>query len=73
LIALFIPALGLAKGTTSNGAFLLLSAVVVPLSVSAGYLSHRYLEEPFRRWVRRTPQTPPVDVVRPVALAGSRA
>jgi peptidoglycan/LPS O-acetylase OafA/YrhL len=56
LIALLIPALGLDVRTTSNAQFLLLAAVVVPLSVLAGALSYRYLEQPFRRWARRVPR-----------------
>jgi peptidoglycan/LPS O-acetylase OafA/YrhL len=80
IIALVIPALGLHARTTSNAEFLMLSGAVVPLAILAGSLSWRYLEEPFRRWARRSPQprrSAPSDdtqeMLRPVALAASRA
>lgn len=77
LIALMIPILGLQVRTTSNTDFLLLSAVIVPLAIAAGAVSFRYLEEPFRRWARRTRTRRPSDdtheMLRPAALAPSRA
>jgi peptidoglycan/LPS O-acetylase OafA/YrhL len=72
-----IPALGLHVRTTSNAEFFILSAAVVPLAILAGSLSHRYLEEPFRRWARRAPRRRTSDdtqeILRPVALSPSRA
>ena len=53
LIKLLRPALGLDKGTTSNLDLLLLAAVTAPAAVDLGWLSYRFLEEPFRRWARR--------------------
>ena len=53
LIKLLRPALGLEKGTTNNVDLLLLAAVAAPLAVGIGWLSYRFLEEPFRRWARR--------------------
>ncbi len=76
LIALLIPTLGLRARTTSNIDFLLLSAAAVPIAVLVGSLSNRYLEEPFRRWARRTRRDRAADTqefVRPVVLAPSRA
>jgi peptidoglycan/LPS O-acetylase OafA/YrhL len=37
----------------SLGAFLILAAVVVPVSLLYGYLSARFLEQPIRRWAHR--------------------
>ena len=77
LIALLIPVLGLDVRTTSNMQFLVLAAVVVPVSVLTGSLSYRYLEEPIRRLARRTPRPSSAsdtqEIPRAVALAGSRA
>jgi acetyltransferase len=74
LIVLLRPVLGFELGTTSNADLFKLAAIIVPLSVAVGWLSYRFLEEPFRRWARRTPRPVPVEVVRqPVALATSRA
>ena len=82
IIALVIPALGLHVRTSSNMDFFMLSAAVVPLAILAGSLSYRYLEEPFRRWARRSsrqrasrrgPTEDTLEVLRPAALAPSRA
>jgi peptidoglycan/LPS O-acetylase OafA/YrhL len=75
LIALMIPALGLDVRTTSNAQFLLLATVVVPLSVLAGAISYRYLEQPFRRWARRAPRRSSAETqeMPRIALLPSRA
>lgn len=53
LIKLLRPALGLEKGTTNNLDLAILAAVAAPLAVGIGWVSYRFLEEPFRRWARR--------------------
>ena len=44
---------GIVNANGSLGTFVALAAIVLPLSVSYGYVSGRYLEQPIRRWAHR--------------------
>jgi peptidoglycan/LPS O-acetylase OafA/YrhL len=75
LIYLLMPALGIEAGTTSNGDLALITVIVVPLSIAVGVVSYVFIEQPFRRFVRRGRGAAAGGVpgpLRPVAPTGAR-
>ncbi len=73
LIHFFIIRLGMNRETTRPLDFLVLAALVVPLSLCIGVLSHIYLEMPFQRWARRHVHRPTAIVTKPLAVSPDAA
>lgn len=71
LIALIVPAIGMDRGPHTIGDYILLPAVVVPLSIAVGIVSYQLLEQPFRRWARGTRASSYRVRRREAALAGT--
>lgn len=73
LIYLLIPGLGFDTSVTTRADLFVLTAAVVPLSLALGIVSYTFIEEPFRKFVRRGPSAGgAVGPLRPVALASAR-
>jgi peptidoglycan/LPS O-acetylase OafA/YrhL len=72
VIMLLIPALGLEKLTTSNTDLFILGSVAAAISISFGFVSYAFFEEPFRRWARRaTPRSVDEPVLEPAIALGA--